>query len=274
MVSLERSLANLSDKLSSEPRSWVNKLKRIGSFTQGLLYLAIGTLALFSAFGVRGGSQIDARGALLQAYRQPFGKILVVGISLGLIAFAVWRFIQAIQDTERKGRDLKGIAIRIGFASAGIIYSALAYSGIRLALFAERPARNGEQVQTAEALSLPYGWALVLIAGGIIFGIGIFQFFRVYKRNFLEDFSHLNGTAKKVITWAGNVGLTSRGIVFCIIGAFLTIAAYRSDSSEAKGISHILADAAAHSYGQIFLTILALGLISFGIFCAAKARYS
>ena len=50
-------------------------LARAGYATQAFLYFTIGGLAALAAFGY-GGAATDGRGALLELYRQPFGRAL------------------------------------------------------------------------------------------------------------------------------------------------------------------------------------------------------
>ncbi len=57
---------------------------------------------------------------------QPHGQFLLGVIAIGLAGYAIWRFVQSIEDTENKGSDTKGIDLRIGYAAIGFIYASLA----------------------------------------------------------------------------------------------------------------------------------------------------
>src|SRR5437660_8072937 len=104
---------------------WVSLLARLGYAVKGVVYLIIGGLAVALAVG-HGGEATDQRGALQAIYAQPLGKFLLVVVGIGLVGFALWSFIQALFDTEGKGRDAKGIIGRIGYAGVGVAYAALA----------------------------------------------------------------------------------------------------------------------------------------------------
>ena len=69
------------------------------------------------------------------------------------------------------------------------------------------------------------------------------------------------------------VGHLARGVVFGLIGIFLTRAAIEYDPKNAIGLDgalHRLADA---SYGSYLLGVTAAGLVCYGLYCLVDARY-
>lgn len=77
-------------------------------------------------------------------------------------------------------------------------------------------------------------------------------------------------------TWAvrlGRLGIAARGIVFTVIGFFLIQAAKQSDASQAKGFGEALASLEQNPFGPWILGLVALGLISYGIYSVVEARY-
>ncbi|HEX4716485.1 MAG TPA: DUF1206 domain-containing protein, partial [Ktedonobacteraceae bacterium] len=111
-------------------------LARMGYAIKGVVYVVIGVLALLLATGL-GGSATDQTGALKAIYGSPlgegFGRFLMVVITIGLFAFALWSLVQAIFDTEGKGRQAKGIIARIGYAAVGVTYGLLGYAAYQIA---------------------------------------------------------------------------------------------------------------------------------------------
>src|SRR5689334_411677 len=67
---------------------------RGGFVARGLVYGIIGFLALKLAFGA-GGKTTDQKGALETVAQQPFGKVLLVLVAIGLAGYACWRFVRA-----------------------------------------------------------------------------------------------------------------------------------------------------------------------------------
>ncbi|BBM05980.1 hypothetical protein HAALTHF_42110n [Vreelandella aquamarina] len=48
-------------------------------------------------------------------------------IALGLVGYAVWRTLQALQDTDHHGSGTKGLAIRGGLLVSAVTHTFLAF---------------------------------------------------------------------------------------------------------------------------------------------------
>ena len=86
---------------------WIVRLGRFGLVAKGVVYLIIGALAIQAAFGT-GGEVTDRDGALRAVLRQPFGGVLLGLLAIGLLAYMLWRIVQAVANPEREPHDLKG----------------------------------------------------------------------------------------------------------------------------------------------------------------------
>ena len=73
-----------------------------------------------------------------------------------------------------------------------------------------------------------------------------------------------------VIAVVAAVELLVRGIV---LGGFLVLAAWRSNSAQAQGLGGALEALQQQPYGWLLLALTALGLFAFGVFGLAQARY-
>jgi len=62
-------------------------------------------------------------------------------------------------------------------------------------------------------------------------------------------------------------------VVFAIVGLFLVIAALRHNAGEAKGLGGALAKLTHQPYGHPLLGLVALGLVAYGAYSFAEARY-
>jgi hypothetical protein len=69
----------------------------------------------------------------------------------------------------------------------------------------------------------------------------------------------------------GSFGILTRAVVFLMMGAFLSFAAYDSNSKEALGLTGVLRKLQHQSYGELLLGIAGLGLLAFGCFEIIKA---
>ncbi len=256
---------------------WMTGLARLGYAAKGIVYLIIGALALKLAIG-HGGAATDQRGALQTIYEQPFGKFLLIVIGIGLAGFALWSLIQAIFDTEGKGKKAKGIIARIGYAAVGIAYAALAFGAFQLALGTGSVGQHSStstQDWTARLLKLPFGQAIVVIVGLIVLGIAIYLFAKAWSAKFQNRLA-LSGVAARLRNWAvnsGRLGYAALGVVFTIIGIFLIVAALQHNPGEAKGLDTALQELLRQPFGPVLLGIVAIGLFCYGIFSLVEARY-
>jgi hypothetical protein len=254
---------------------WFAHLARFGYAAKGVVYLVAGVLSARAAFGL-GGATTDSRGALLTMLSEPFGKLMLVLIGIGLIGYVLLRLVQAFLDPEHKGRDAKGIALRIGYLFSAVAYGGLAITALRIA--SGKGSSGGNQVQSwvTRLFGLPLGRWLVGIAGLIVIGGGLYQLYKAYSADFSE---HLRWNQMSVTerTWAarlGRAGLAARGIVQGLIGQFLVVAALRIDSHAVQGTSGALEALARPPLGPWAMGVIALGLAAYGIYMLAAAWYS
>lgn len=258
--------------------SWIEKLARFGYTAKGIVYAIVGLLALQVALG-NGGRTTDTKGALSTIAVQPFGKFMLAVVALGLIAYVVWRFVQAIQDPDHRGEsnDADDIVRRIGYGMSGLIYASLAFTAIQIVVNANQSASGGttKQTWTARLLAQPFGQWLVGIIGAMIIGYGFYQFYKAYKAKFRKKMKlhEMSNTEETWATRAGRLGLAARGVVFVMIGFFAIQAGLQYDSSEVRGLDGALETLTRQPYGAWLLGIVAIGLIAYGIYMFALAEY-
>src|SRR4051794_21372389 len=94
-------------------KGWICGLARLGDASRGAVYLVVGGLTVMAAFAGRG-EAVNERDALSHLAGFGWGKALLAAICLGLLGYALWRFIQAYYDVDHHGREAKGWAVRIG----------------------------------------------------------------------------------------------------------------------------------------------------------------
>lgn len=171
-----------------------------------MVYAVIGIVAALGAYQ-RGSDTTGSRGALETILHQPFGQILLGIVTIGLIGHAIWRFVQAIKDTENKGSDAKGIGRHLIYALVGVIYLSLAYFSVNLILGLQKAGNEDSSSQqwTAMLLAQPFGQFLI---GGIGLGIivvALYQIYKAYSRKFLEKLKigQMSDSAKKWVCGSG-----------------------------------------------------------------------
>ena len=250
-------------------------LARAGLVARGFLYVVVGILAVQLATH-RTGRRSDARGALQSLSEQPLGKLMLVAVSVGLAGYALWRFLQAVTDSEGKGTDLKGVAVRAGYFCLGVVYVGLLFSAVRLIAGSGQSQQSEQQAMTAGVMKLPLGRWLVAAVGVAVIGAGVYNGYRSVTRKFrrhLKDYK-MNEAAEKGVTTAGVIGFMARGVVFALVGVFLVRAAVQFKPDEGVGLDGALKKLAEQGYGPPALLAVAAGLMVFGAFSILAARYA
>lgn len=264
------------ERLERSAGPWITLLARFGYAAKGVVYITIGVLAAYAAF-TSGGKTTDSRGAFEEILLQPYGKYLLGAVAFGLAGYALWRFVQAVKDTENKGSGAKGLAFRIGYAVIAFIYIGLAFSAVQLVLGSggESTGDSSSREWTATLLSQPFGQYLVGAVGLGFAAAALSHFYKAYTANFREKLmtDQMGEKAEKFALRSGQFGLTARGVVFGLIGAFLIQAALHSNAGEARGLSGALTALGQQTYGQLLLGVVALGLVAYGFYMLVLARY-
>ena len=144
-----------------------------------------------------------------------------------------------------------------------------------------RPAGTAQSEQrqgtalTEFVLRTAPGRLLLLLAGSLVVLAGAELGRRSLRLTFQERFitqlrPRLLGTAARAL---GAFGCVARATVFVLVGVFIVKAAVLGDPRQTKGLDATFRFVARSAYGPITLAALALGLISYGLYCLLEARY-
>ena len=121
-----------------------------------------------------------------------FGRFLLIIMTVGLLSFALWSLIQAVFDTEHKGRKAKGIVARVGYAGVALSYGLLGLGATQIASTSFASSRNSTssaQNWTGLLLKQPAGVLLVILVGCVVLGISASFFVRAYRASFAHYLS-------------------------------------------------------------------------------------
>lgn len=280
MANIEGTVRRAGNQAEEAVRSavrnpWVERLARFGYAARGVVYALIGLLAIQAAFGGRGSieQQATPEGALQRIAEQ--SRLLLALVAIGLLGYALWRFVQAVLDPENKGSDLKGLAKRGMMLASGIGYSGLALLAVRMASGNGGDSSSGSQETAAGLMDKPFGRWLVVLAGIAVIVSALYQVYEAYTKKFRKHFKleEMNADEERLATHTGQVGLTARGIAFLVSGWFLIQAGLRYNPDEARGLGGALETLASQPYGPWLLGLVALGFIAYGAYSFLQARY-
>jgi hypothetical protein len=250
-------------------------LARAGLVARGVVYGLIGILALKLALG-DGGKTTNQQGALKTIAHQPFGKVLLGLVALGLFGYALWRLMRAaLGHGPESGED--DTKERVSGLVSGIAYASLCITavGILVGSGGGGGASSHPDKTTGGVLGWPGGQFLVGLVGVIIIGVAGEQAYKGLKKKFLEKSKteEMGETTERVFTGVGVAGHLARAVVFALIGYFLLRAAIDYDPNKAVSLDGALAKLAQNSYGPVLLGIVAAGLAAFGLYSLLDARY-
>jgi hypothetical protein len=257
----------------------LENLARVGLIAYGLVHLLIAWLAIQLAWFNGGGKSADQSGAMSTVAESPVGKPLLWVIALGFVALAAWQAAEVLR--WRGSWSASGKARTQALQKSGkalvktAVYIALAVLAIKFAVGSGKSSSQQQQDTTAGVFGWPAGRWLVGAAGLVLIGVGVYHVYKGVTKSFLKeiDTSKASPSALKLVTRLGQIGFPGKGVALAGVGALLIWAAVTFDPSKASGL-----DGAMHAildlpFGQILLTLVALGIAAFGAFLFVRARY-
>ncbi|MDT7830581.1 DUF1206 domain-containing protein [Pricia sp. S334] len=252
----------------------LKKLATIGFIAKGAVYATVGGLALASALNM-GGEKAGLFDVVEFLEKQPFGKVILAVLGLGLLCLSFWRFVQGIRDPEDIGSDLNGWFTRIGLLTAGFFF--LGLGGFALyEIFWNVPIKQGGG--SPRELG-DWGKYVFYIIGASLTGKAFYQFFMAYEGGYTKLF-YISPSAldakRAFVKNTGRVGLIARGIITGVVAYFFLNAGYRwslRGSEKVRGTEEAFSFIQNNAAGSWLLGLVAIGLISYGIHMFAMARY-
>jgi len=268
-------------------RSWIALIARCGYTARAIMYFLIGGLAVLAALG-QDSRATGVTGALRRTLTSLPGKGIVAFVVIGLTAHALWSLLLAFRDPERRARTrsqdpaARTPAARFGYRFArffeALVQVVIVAGAVGMVTgWTDGGPEDESNIErwSATLLSFPLGPFLL---GGIGVGMGLFgvaEILRGYRAR-LDEMLRLAELAPKprwVVTLISRLGIAARGIVFGLIGVWIIAAAVTTDARTAKGLGGALRSLQAQPAGPLLLSIVAAGLVAYGTYELARARY-
>ncbi|MBT2549726.1 DUF1206 domain-containing protein [Arthrobacter sp. ISL-65] len=245
-------------------------LARAGFVFIGLVHILIGFIALQIDRGQ--GGQADQTGAIGAIASKPGGPLLLWAGVAACAALALWMLSEAVFEA-RSQTDSKKKLQRAGAAvGKAVVFSLLAFT---FAVFASGGSKDSSQSAsdfTAKLMQAPAGVALLIAVGLAIIGAGVLYAYRGITRKFMEDLQD-PGDARTPVKWIGTVGYAAEGVVLAAVGTLIIVAAATADPSKSSGLDGGLRTLGSQPYGVYLLAAVAAGLVCYGAYSMARARY-
>jgi hypothetical protein len=262
---------------------WVDRVARLGFCARGVVYGVIGLIALqIARHGTnRGSAQSSANkeGALREIADHQLGRALLLVLAVGLGGYALWRISEALWGKRDEADAHKRTVKRLGSAGKAAVYVTLLVSTLR---FVHKGTAAGgtsgdkqERSWAARTLDLPAGRLMVGSLGIALMAAGVYMIYRGLAQKFEKrlDTSDMGPLVGRMVDITGAVGISARGVVFGLAGFVAVKAAIDVDPAQAHGIDGTLRLIAHQTYGGVLLSATALGLVCYGIYSFAEARY-
>jgi Domain of Unknown Function (DUF1206) len=259
-----------------EPSSFFRWLVRAGFLARGITYGVIGILALALALGAGTmGAAPSQQGALALIARSSLGRVGLVVISGGLLAYALWKLGQGIRGRGPEGGGGRDIKDRVANVGGGLVY--LGFSAVAIRALTGSAGNGSSEPKHAAAgvLSWPGGQLLVGIAGGGVLAISVYQAYDGIRGGFADESKteRMGVEERRVFMLLGHVGLAARALVFALVGYFLLRTAIEFNAGKAVGVDGALARLHQQPFGPWLVGFVAAGLLTFAAFSLLEGRY-
>ncbi len=264
----------MADRVGGQviPGDWRSTLARAGLSAKGVLYAALGLLAIQVASGDASTGSVTREGAVELVARQPFGQWMLALFTIGLFCLAVWQAILAFTGDPVEGSETKD---RVKYGVKAAIYAGTAVTALTILMGGRQSGGSSEDEAAGMVMGWPGGPWIVGLLGLAVLAVGAQQLYgHGLKKKFMERLSiGSGGDLGRNIERAGRAGYAARGIVLLVVGTFFIIAAVQHDPREAIGLSGALLVLSRQAWGEALLWFVAVGLFLYGAFCFAEAKY-
>lgn len=254
-------------------RTIIHYLPVYGCIATGIIYAAIGVIAILSFLKVRhGGADEASMMAILAKY--VIGKIVIWIILLGTVCYIVWRFYEAITDPYDYGSNWKGIIKRAGITLSTIADILIVYAAVRVLLglghFQPGGQPQEERAMVHKMLIDQGQWPVIGIGLGYLATAVIQLWYGITKgyreRVDIERFSSFFRHTVHVLAWAG---YTARAIILGIIGFFFIKAGVTENPRHIVNTDKAF-DFIGDHVGHVYFILVAIATICYGLFMVAQ----
>ncbi|HEY1113193.1 MAG TPA: DUF1206 domain-containing protein [Chitinophagaceae bacterium] len=258
-------------------RSPAHYLALYGNLSTGVVYAAIGVIAILSFLKLKEGGADESN---LVAYLNDYllGRIAVWFILLGMVSYIIWRVYEVVTDPYGYGKGAKGLATRTGIALSTIADALIAFTAVQ-ALFGigvqeESGPPREERRMVGSVLAESWGEEAIIGLGVIILTTAAVQLLYGITQGYKErlDIYPLSPGVKKlfhVLAWAG---YGARAVILGIIGFFFIKAGATGNAQHVVNTDKAF-DFIGDHVGHLPFLLVAAGTIAYGAFMIVLGLY-
>lgn len=256
----------------ADDSDWLDHVARAGLVAFGVVHLVLGWLSVQLALGDSEGST-STTGAVRQLAEQPFGKVLVWLIAVGMVLLVVWQVLDGMLGHREESGGKLALKRATSFGKA-VVYAVIAFSAISVAS-GTGSSGGGTDSMTATLMDRPGGQILVGLVGIGIVAVGVVLVVKGWTEGFLSKLDGQGraghtGTAYK---WLGKAGYVAKGVALAVVGGLFGYAAVTHEANKSGGLDQALQEVLEQPFGPVLLTLIGLGFAAYGLFCFAQARH-
>jgi len=233
---------------------------RAGYAVNGFLHLLVAWLGLQVAFGGTG-AKADPSGALALVASTSVGVVVLVAIVVAFALLAVWQVGECVRGPHPSDRVKAG--------AKALVYLALASSAVSFLMGTGKSGQAQANDTTATLMRLPFGPALVVVVGLAVAGVGVYHIYKGWTERFRRD---LASTPSRSVLAAGKVGYIAKGIALIAVGVGIVTAGLTQRPSTSRGLDGALHDMVSLPWGQLVVTLVAVGFAAYGLYSFSRAR--
>lgn len=272
MAAMEQAQERVDDATPSagDAQEGASRLALLG---HGVHYLLLALLTSQLLTGGGNGEQASAQGAIAKVASQPFGQLLLAGLTIAFIAYALRRWGLLIQkdDTKKQVKNALSGAVWtfLSFLAASTLLQGLGVTGGS----GGSGSTSGTSI-TGKILGLPGGQFLVGLIGLAIIGVAVYYGRKASDTALGNELGELGLDGRRIATVLGRVGYAGRSLAYGLVGLFVIRAAMNHDPEAGKGLDGALRTVQQASWGTWVLLLVTIGFAAFGAFRLLEARYA
>ena len=268
---------------SAAKSTTLRRAAQLGLLAYALLHLLVGFLAIQLAWFQRspthtGNRSTDQSGALRLLARSTAGDLLLWVLAAGLAGLCLWQAAEVLRHHRHlppPGRERWSALLQlVKTVGTGLMYGYLAVSAMRTAL-GHGQGRAREQNTVRGVLSWPGGQALVVAVAVVTGAIGIYLAVKGLRSGFADEFDMgtVSPALRRLTHRTIQVGFVLKGVALALVGVVVAWAAITFDPKQADGLDGALRTVAGAPFGQWLLTVIAVGLAAYAVYCLVRARH-